>query len=175
MTNTVQTSYPVGISSNPSVDQDSPIMENREPEVIRDNETMRRWSKGVRSQEKTIGLVRPSFHRRSRQARALPSSVSDVIVVFNPRNLYDYDGGMKKANGGGGGVGKKTNNGGGGGGGKKTNNGGGGRKKINGGGGGGGKKTNGSGGCGGGGKKTNGSGGGGGKVVSCVEESGFRA
>nr|VDD26667.1 unnamed protein product [Brassica oleracea] len=123
-------------------------MENREPEVIRDNETMRRRSKGVRSQEKTIGLVRPSFHRRSRQARALPSSVSDVIVVFNPRNLYDYDGGMKKANGG---------------------------NKINGGGGGGGKKTNGSGGCGGGGKKTNGSGGGGGKVVSCVEESGFRA
>ncbi|CAN6849711.1 unnamed protein product [Brassica oleracea] len=150
-------------------------MENREPEVIRDNETMRRWSKGVRSQEKTIGLVRPSFHRRSRQARALPSSVSDVIVVFNPRNLYDYDGGMKKANGGGGGVGKKTNNGGGGGGGKKTNNGGGRRNKINGGGGVGGKKTNGSGGCGGGGKKTNGSGGGGGKVVSCVEESGFRA
>ncbi|CAN6858334.1 unnamed protein product [Brassica oleracea] len=148
-------------------------MENREPEVIRDNETMRRRSKGVRSQEKTIGLVRPSFHRRSRQARALPSSVSDVIVVFNPRNLYDYDGGMKKANRGGGGGGKKTNNGGGGGGGKKTNNGGGGRKKINGGGG---KKTNGSGGCGGGGgKKTNGSGGGGGKVVSCVEESGFRA
>lgn len=105
-------------------------MGHREPEVIRDKETMRRWSKGVRSQEKTIGLVRPSFHRRSHQARALPSYVSDVIVVFNPRNLYNYDGGRKNTNGGGGGGDGKKTNGSGGGGGKKTNGSGGGGGKV---------------------------------------------
>ncbi|XP_024007123.1 pantoate--beta-alanine ligase isoform X2 [Eutrema salsugineum] len=122
-------------------------METREPEVIRDKEAMRRWSRGVRSQGKTIGLVptmgflhdghlslvhqslsladvtvvsiyvnpgqfSPSedlstypsdFSGDLAKLAAISSSVSDAIVVFNPRNLYDYDGdhgGRKKTNGG---------------------------------------------------------------------------
>ncbi|CAH2044709.1 unnamed protein product, partial [Thlaspi arvense] len=126
-------------------DRESPTME---PEVIRDKEAMRRWSRVVRSKGKTIGLVptmgflhdghlslvrqsltladvtvvsiyvnpgqfSPSedlstypsdFSGDLAKLAALPSSASDVIVVFNPRNLYDYDGDegrRKKTNGGG--------------------------------------------------------------------------
>lgn len=129
-------------------------METREPEVIRDKEAMRRWSRSMRSQGKTIGLVPTmgflhdghlSLVRQSltlsdvtvvsiyvnpgqfsptedlstypsdfsgdlAKLAAVSSSGSDVIVVFNPKNLYDYDGGRKK----------KTNGGDGGGGGGKV-------------------------------------------------------
>ncbi|KAJ0253905.1 Pantoate--beta-alanine ligase [Hirschfeldia incana] len=129
-------------------------METREPEVIRDKAEMRRWSRSMRSQGKTIGLVPTmgflhdghlSLVRQSlalsdvtvvsiyvnpgqfsptedlstypsdfsgdlAKLAAVSSSGSDVIVVFNPKNLYDYnDGGRKKTDsgcGGGGGGGK---------------------------------------------------------------------
>lgn len=122
-----------------------------EPEVIRGKEAMRRWSRGMRSQGKKIGLVPTmgflhdghlSLVRQSltladvtvvsiyvnpgqfsptedlstypsdfsgdlAKLAALSTSASDVIVVFHPRNLYDYDGdddgGRKKTNGCGGG------------------------------------------------------------------------
>ncbi|KAG2261119.1 hypothetical protein Bca52824_068198, partial [Brassica carinata] len=121
-------------------------METREPEVIRDKDAMRKWSRSMRSQGKTIGLVPTmgflhdghlSLVRQSltlsdvtvvsiyvnpgqfsptedlstypsdfsgdlAKLAAVSSSGSDVIVVFNPTNLYDYDGGRrKKTNGGG--------------------------------------------------------------------------
>lgn len=130
-------------------------METREPEVIRDKEAMRRWSRSMRSQGKTIGLVPTmgflhdghlSLVRQSltlsdvtvvsiyvnpgqfsptedlstypsdfsgdlSKLAAVSSSNSDVIVVFNPRNLYEYNDGerrKKKTNGGGGGGGGKV-------------------------------------------------------------------
>ncbi|CAN6876645.1 unnamed protein product [Brassica oleracea] len=127
-------------------------METREPEVIRDKEAMRRWSRGMRSQGKTIGLVPtmgflhdghlslvrqsltlsdvtvvsiyvnpgqfsptedlstyPSDFSGDLAKLAAVSSSGSVIAVFNPRNLYDYDGGRnKKTNGGDGGGGGKV-------------------------------------------------------------------
>ncbi|CAN7101794.1 unnamed protein product [Brassica rapa subsp. narinosa] len=126
-------------------------METREPEVIRDKEAMRRWSRSMRSQGKTIGLVPtmgflhdghlslvrqsltlsdvtvvsiyvnpgqfsptedlstyPSDFSGDLAKLAAVSSSGSVIVVFNPKNLYDYDGVRNE----------KTNSGGGSGGGK---------------------------------------------------------
>ncbi|CAH8298975.1 unnamed protein product [Eruca vesicaria subsp. sativa] len=127
-------------------------METREPEVIRDKEAMRRWSRSMRSQGKTIGLVPTmgflheghlSLVRQSltlshvtvvsiyvnpgqfsptedlstypsdfsgdlAKLSAVSSSGSGVIVVFNPRNLYDYDDGRKKETSGGDGGGGKV-------------------------------------------------------------------
>ncbi|XP_010439747.1 PREDICTED: pantoate--beta-alanine ligase-like isoform X2 [Camelina sativa] len=116
-----------------------------EPEVIRDKEAMRRWSRAMRSQGKTIGLVptmgylhdghlslvrqsltladvtvvsiyvNPGQFSPTEDLSTYPSDFSGdlvklaalsggKVVVFNPRNLYDYGGGeRKKVNNGGGG------------------------------------------------------------------------
>lgn len=115
-----------------------------EPEVIEDREVMRRWSRAVRSQGKTIGLVptmgylheghlslvrqsltltdvtvvsiyvNPGQFSPTEDLSTYPSDFSGdlvklaalsggKVVVFNPRNLYDYGGETKKINGGGGG------------------------------------------------------------------------
>ncbi|XP_006280795.2 pantoate--beta-alanine ligase [Capsella rubella] len=119
-----------------------------EPEVIRDKEAMRRWSRAMRSQGKTIGLVptmgylheghlslvrqsltladvtvvsiyvNPGQFSPTEDLSTYPSDFSGdlvklsalsggKVVVFNPRNLYDYGGGeRKKVNNGGGGGGR---------------------------------------------------------------------
>jgi pantoate--beta-alanine ligase len=118
-----------------------------EPEVIRDKDSMRKWSRAMRSQGKTIGLVPTMGYLHEghlslvRQSLALtdvtvvsiyvnpgqfsptedlstyPSDFSGdltklaalsggKVVVFNPKNLYDYGGETKKINDGGGNGGR---------------------------------------------------------------------
>ncbi|KAL1207428.1 Pantoate--beta-alanine ligase [Cardamine amara subsp. amara] len=115
-----------------------------EPEVIRDKEAMRKWSRTMRSQNKTIGLVptmgylheghlslvrqsltladvtvvsiyvNPGQFSPTEDLSTYPSDFSGdlsklaalsgaKVVVFNPKNLYDYNEGerKKKINGGG--------------------------------------------------------------------------
>ncbi|CAN6684744.1 unnamed protein product [Malus baccata var. baccata] len=73
-----------------------------EPQIIRDKDQMRRWSRAMRSQGKTVGLVptmgylhdgHVSLIRETRthaDVLALTQIPGGVDVVFNPHNLYDY-------------------------------------------------------------------------------------